>query len=183
MSGDQKVQAEQGDIKAMIWCSRNMREPDERNFWWFKAVETSHAGSSDFDFFARAYVKWERWFHGDIDPYLGKHALAPLHKNADDFLSKRCGSSLKEMKSSIKPENIEDGDYAVFPKRGLRRRLFDYRGDLFVAALSDCDREGIKVLQLAEVIRDGKFQSEVFPENETTWKRIATFLLERWTDT
>ena len=182
MSGDQKVQAEQGDIKAMIWCSRNSREPKERDFWWFKAIETAHSGSSDIDLFARAYAKWERWVSDDVDPYRGENALSPLHESADAFLHRRCGSSLKEMKSSIKPEEIEDGDYAIFPKKSLRRRLFDYRGDLFVAALSDCDEEGLNVLQLAKVIRDGSFQSEVFVPNEPAWVRISAFLVDNWKD-
>jgi len=180
MSDNHKRQAEQGDITAMLWCSRNLREPDERNFWWFKAIETAHSGASDFDFFARAYVKWERWFHCDMDPYLGRNALAPLHESANAFLGRRCGSSLKAMKSEIKPEEIEDGDYAIFPKKSLRRRLIDYRGDLFVAALSDCDQEGLNVLELAEVIRDGTFQSEVFVANEPAWIRISVFLIENW---
>lgn len=177
-----KTSAEKGNIKAMLWCGRNMREPEERNYWWFRAIESAHPGTTDIDYFARAYAKWERWYHEDVDPYT-KDRLLPLNEHIERFLIKNCGHTFEQIKSAIAPEHIFEGDYQALPKRSLRRRLFDYRGQLFLAALSDCDQEGLDVFRFLHSIRNGSFDSEVFLASEPTWVMIATALMVSWKNT
>jgi hypothetical protein len=180
LNNDQKIQAEQGDVQVMLWCSRNLREPEERNHWWFKAIEAAHSGSADFDCFAWAYVKWERWFHEEMDPYQGEKSLALLRDHVWQWLLKRCGLTFAKITSSLAPEEWEDGYYGALPKKGLRKRLFDYRGSLFLAALADSELQRLDVLQLLTLIYDGGFDSEVFRCDEPTWTKLAKFLIERW---
>jgi len=119
MTDDPGKLAEQGDIQAMLWCSRNLREPEDRSRWWFRAIEAAHAGSADFDYFARAYGKWERWLEEEVDPYQGEKALAPLRDHVRTWLLKRCGLSFAQIKSSLAPDQWEDRDYGALPKKSF----------------------------------------------------------------
>jgi hypothetical protein len=182
MTDDPGKLAEQGDIQAMLWCSRNLREPEDRSRWWFRAIEAAHAGSADFDYFARAYGKWERWLEEEVDPYQGEKALAPLRDHVRTWLLKRCGLSFAQIKSSLAPDQWEDRDYGALPKKSLKRRHFDHKGLLLLAALADCELQCLDVLQLLILIRDGGFDSEVFPRDERTWQKLGELLVERWQD-
>lgn len=177
---DFRTRAQRGEIAAMLWCSRNLREPKDRSFWWFKAIETAHSGSSDFDVFAMAYARWERWYE-DMDPYRNK-ASAPLDDHVAAWLARTCGVSFAQMKSCLAPDRWEDEEYRVLPEGSLRERLFDYRGLLVLAALADCDLRGCEVLKLLKRISSGNFDSEVFRRDDPTWKKVAGFVIERWTD-
>jgi hypothetical protein len=177
-----RAAAEKGHVKAMRWCSGHSRDFRDNMAWRCRVTEAVHAGPTDFDRFARAYAKWEHWYHVDFDPHT-EDDLRTFHERVEKFLRERCSMSYSQLKTAIAPEHIEEGGYKLMPRRGIRRGMFDQVAQVFLAALSDCNQDGLDVFQLLQSIRNRSFLSEVFSTDDITWVRLADALVERWVNT
>ena len=181
MENDYRARAEQGEIAAMLWCAHNLREPEERNCWWVKAIETAHPTSTDFDYFARSYAKWLRWYFEELDVYR-ENAMGPLHDPVEAWLASRFGLTFAQVRTSLVVNRWEEGRYGDLPTGRLRERLFNNTAYFVLAALADCDLHQRDALQLMKLICEGSFESEVFRADDPTWTKLVEFLVERWTE-
>lgn len=107
----------------------------------------------------------------NIDPY-EKDTTKPSRAKVDHFLRTHTGMTYEEFVAQCHPETFDTGDFPKYPKTALKRRLFDYRARLYLAALDNCERQGENIPSLLVKIQEGKIPFIKKSRDEPTFSAI-----------
>jgi len=132
-------------------------------------------GEPSFDVFVEAlYATMQRY--DAIDPSK-KDPLKPIRDRADGFLRGHAGISYESFLRQAKPEEFTENDFGTLPKKkNLRRRLFDHRAMLYLAALDDTVKQGYDLDSILAEVRKREIPYIKKEANEPTFKEILKVL-------
>lgn len=99
-------------------------------------IDSVRTGEADLDYFFHMLAGEMRSLNG-IDPYQVQ-PFKPFQAKVRKFLKERLQTDYETFVGSAKPERMTTDDFSQLPKGRLRKRLFDYRLRLYLAALEDC---------------------------------------------
>lgn len=132
-------------------------------------------GNADFDTYLQQLEK-EIQNYEEIDPYK-KEPMKQLDNKVNDFLVKHASISYHDFKMIAQPDSFETDDYRLLPKRkNLRKRLFDYRAKMLIAALANSESLVSNLDDLIRTIKDRKIPYIKNDANEPTFMAIAKIL-------
>jgi hypothetical protein len=108
-----------------------------------------------------------------VDVY-SEDPFKPLDTLIDNFLEKHAGKNYDEFSKEIKLEKINYGDFDKLEKRGLKKKLFDYRARIYLAALSSAEKQGYDLSKLIEHVQD----SEILPIKKSKREPVFEYISE-----
>lgn len=138
-------------------------------------LERSKTGNPSFDAFVEA-LYGEMQIYDEIDPYK-RDPLKPITDKADDFLRRHAGISYISFLRQAKPEGFTENDFGKLPEeKNLRRRLFNHRAMLYLAALEDSEKMGHDIDKVLQEVKEGKIPYIKRESDEPTFREILRVL-------
>jgi len=163
-----KTYKSKGHIKVM-----ELQPVENRNYADF--LKRALKGDLYFDCFLGHLVN-EMMAYDKINPYI-ENPLKPLNDKVNAFLQRHVGISYLEFVDQTKPEDFEEEDFEFLPrKKNLRRRLFDFRARLVIAALADTEKQGLNLEEILDAIKDETIPLIKREKEEPTFKAILKIL-------
>lgn len=103
--------------------------------------------------------------------------LESLQARINTFLQQHAGISYADFVNKVSPEQFTTNDYSLLPRRGgLRRRLFNYRATLYLGALCDMERDGLRLSEAIPVLSNSLILPIKKEAREPTFSAIESAL-------
>ena len=103
-------------------------------------------------------------------------ALNPMYARVDEFLRAHTGMGYEDFIRSARPEELITEDYGKLPPK-MRRRLFDYRARLHVAALEHCESIGLDISEILTKASSIKIPFVKKESAEPAFDKLAELLI------
>ncbi|MEK6950242.1 MAG: hypothetical protein AABX13_00775 [Nanoarchaeota archaeon] len=134
-----------------------------------KAIENKTV-ESFFNYMAEA-----KTFFDTVNPY-SPQPLKPYLDKADSFLRRHAGISYEELLRQVNPATLEGGYYDLLTKDSLKRKLFNYRARVYLAALQRCEEEGLNLEEIITTVRTVRLPLIKKEEKEAAFEIIFNLL-------
>jgi len=114
-------------------------------------------------------------FFTTVNPYT-PNPLKPYLDKADTFLRKYAGIGYRQFLQRTNPKTLKGDDFDLAAKTGLKKKLFQERAELYLAALDSCDKAGINIAELVTKIRKVRILPIKKDEIEPVFEKIIEAL-------
>lgn len=142
-----------------------------------KGYIATKTGDRELDIFGEEIARFMGMWDG-VNPY-SKDPLKPIYNRAMRFLQRHSKISYSDLVKGVNYDGLEEGDFALLQKRGLRKRLFDYRAVLYLAALDSCEERGLNPEEVMKQVQDAQIRPIKKQQHEPTFDYLRDKLLNK----
>lgn len=118
-------------------------------------------------------------FINNIDPYnqVEREQMSSWRKKLDGFLYAHSGLDYSDFSKLSKPQEFNSNDFRHISKDALKKRLFEYRTQLYLNALSGCEERGLDIKLVIEEIKKIKIPPIKKELKEPTFEALSKVII------